>query len=129
MKILLLDPNITLGGFAKKGRRPKTGYIHLGLCYVSSVLKKAGHDVFLADLRQLTGWEELRGIVKSMMPDVAGITMLSVDFNPALKSAEIIKQVSADIKVIAGGVHPTIMESELIHNPHIDYIFKGEAAA
>ena len=127
MKILLLDPNITLSGFAKKGARPKTGYIHLGLCYISAALKKEGHEVFLADLRELTSWEELRGRIKSIMPDIVGITMLSLDFNPAIKSAEIVKEVNPGIKIIVGGVHPTIMESELIENQHIDYIFKGEA--
>lgn len=127
MKVALLYPGIVLDGFAKNNVKPKTGWIQHGLCYISSVLKKEGHDVSLIDLRQLNGWEELSHIVKDIMPDIVGITMLSLEFNVALKSAEIIKKVNNSIKVIVGGPHPTLAESELIDNPSIDYIFKGEA--
>jgi len=116
-----------MDGFTKNGQRPKTGWINHGLCYISSALKKEGHVVSLIDLRQLTGWEELSGIVKHIRPDVIGITMMSLDFDAAIMSAKIIKATDSDIKVIIGGVHPSLMEAELIDNIDIDYIFKGEA--
>ncbi|MGB2706208.1 MAG: radical SAM protein [Candidatus Omnitrophota bacterium] len=97
------------------------------MSYISSVLKKEGHDVSLIDLRQLNGWEDLPAIVRGIMPDVVCITMMSLDFGAAVKSAEIVKGVNSSIKVIAGGAHPTLMESELAENDFIDYIFKGEA--
>lgn len=127
MKVALLFPGIVIDGFAQNGLRPKTGWIHHGLCYISSSLKKKGHQVALIDLRKLTGWEKLPGAVRNIMPDIVGITMMSLDFDAAIKSAAIIKQVNNNIKVIVGGAHPTLMESELIDNQNIDYIFKGEA--
>lgn len=127
MKVALLYPSITIEGFAKNGIIPKTGWIHHGLCSISSVLKKEGHDVSLVDLRQLRGWGELPGIVKSIAPDIVGITIMSLDFDAAIKSAEIVKKIDKNIKVIAGGPHATLMESELTGNRYIDYIFKGEA--
>ena len=126
MKIALLYPGIAMDGFAC-GVRRKTAYMQHGLCHISSALKKEGHEVSLIDLRQLFGWEELPGLVRKINPDIVGITMMSVDFDVAVKSAKIIKNTNSNIKVIVGGIHPTIMESELIDNPHIDYIFKGEA--
>jgi len=127
MKVTLLYPGITIEGFARGGVRPKTGWIHHGLCSISSVLKKEGHDVSFIDLTQLNGWEELMPLIKSIMPDIVGITMMSLDFDAALKSAEIIKKTNSNIKVIVGGAHPTLMESELTGNQYVDYIFKGEA--
>ena len=114
-------------GFAEKGKRPKTGWLIHGLCYISSVLKKEGHDVSMVDLRQITGWEELSLIIRKRKPDVVGITMMSLDFEPAIESAKVIKEVDANIKIIVGGVHPSLMEEELVDNSYIDYIFKGEA--
>ncbi|MBI4974917.1 MAG: B12-binding domain-containing radical SAM protein [Candidatus Omnitrophica bacterium] len=127
MKIALLYPAVTNDGFAVNDIRPKTAWMHHGLCYISAVLKKEGHSVSLIDLRQLFGWHELPGIIKSIKPEVVGITIMSLDFDAAVRSAKIIKETDKNIKVVAGGVHPSLMESELADNPDIDYIFKGEA--
>ncbi len=127
MKITLLYPAITVDGFAKDGVRPKTGWIHHGLCYISAALKAKGHSVSLIDLRQLNGWAELPGAIRKESPEVIGITMMSSDFDAALESARIAKETNRRIKVIVGGIHPSVMESELLGNSCIDYIFKGEA--
>jgi len=127
MKVALLFPGITMTGFAKPGDRPKTGWIHHGLCSIASALKNKGHDVTLIDLRQLTGYEELPVVIKKIKPDIVGITIMSVDFDPAIKSAQLIKQVDGNIKIVVGGIHPSVMEWELTGNNNIDYVFKGEA--
>ena len=127
MKIALIYPSITIDGFAKENKRPTVGWIHHGLGYISAALKKEGHEVFLIDLRQLTGWDELESSIRLLAPDVAGITMMSLDFDAAIRSAEIIKEVNPSIKVVVGGAHPTLMEEELINIKCIDHIFKGEA--
>ena len=127
MKIALLYPGIALEGFAKNGVKPKTGWIQHGLCYISSVLKQKGHKVSLIDLRKLGGWEDLPVLVRNIMPDVVGITMLTLDFDIVMKAARLIKEANSSIKIIVGGPHPTLMEEELMANPDIDYIFKGEA--
>lgn len=127
MKIALVFPGITIDGFAKDDARPKTGWIHHGLCYISSSLKAEGHQVSLIDLRQLSGWGELPGILTRVKPDIAGITMMSVDFDPAVKAAEIIKKTLPGVKIVAGGPHPTIAGPELEKIDPIDYIFQGEA--
>ncbi|MFA5147111.1 MAG: radical SAM protein [Candidatus Omnitrophota bacterium] len=127
MKIALLYPGITMDGFARPPERPRTGWIHHGLSHISSALKKDGHTVSLIDLRQLYGWDELPPLVKRIAPEVVGITMMSLDFDAAITSAKIIKDTDKKIRVVVGGVHPSIMPDELMGNPYIDYIFKGEA--
>lgn len=127
MKIALLYPGIVLDGFAKNGIKPKTGWAHQGLCYISSALKEKGHDVSLIDLRQLSEWEELPQVIRNIMPDVLGITMLTLDFDISIKAAKIAKRVNSNIKIIVGGAHPTLMAKDLIDKQCIDYIFQGEA--
>lgn len=127
MKIALIYPAIAIDGFAKDGIRPKTGWIHHGLASISASLKAKGHEVSLVDLRQLNGWDGLAGAIREISPDVAGITMMSVDFDAAVKCAGVIKKLNDRIKIIVGGPHPSLMESELAANENIDYIFKGEA--
>jgi len=127
MKIALIYPAITVDGFSMPGARPRTGWIHHGLCYISASLKARGHDVSLIDLRQLSSWDELAPVIRNISPDVVGITMMSVDFDSALRAAGIIKEVDSRIPIIAGGPHPSLMEEELISRKEIDYIFKGEA--
>jgi len=126
MKITLIYPGISMTGFSK-GARQKMGYMQHGLCHISSALKEKGHTVSLIDLRQLFGWHELKPLIKRLNPQVVGITMMSADFNAALQSARIVKETNNGIKVIAGGIHPTLMETELKNNDNIDSIFKGEA--
>src|SRR3989338_1959117 len=127
MRIALLYPAITMDGFAQNGMRPRTGWIHHGLCYISSSLKKEGFAVSLIDLRQLFGWGELPDIIKKVDPDVVGITIMSLDFDAAAAAAKIVKETDKSIKVIAGGIHATVMGSQLMNNTNIDYVFKGEA--
>jgi radical SAM superfamily enzyme YgiQ (UPF0313 family) len=127
VKVALLYPAVSIDGFARALAKPKTGWIHHGLCYISASLKNAGHAVSLIDLRQLTGWAELSQAVKDAAPDIVGITMMSVDFDAAIRAARMIKDLNSRIKVIAGGAHPSLAGSELEKNPDIDYIFKGEA--
>lgn len=127
VKIALLYPGITIDGFARGGNRPKTGWIHHGFASISSVLKKEGHEVSLIDLRQIAGFKELPSVIRRVKPDIVGISIMSLDFDAAIKSARIIKETDSKIKIVAGGIHPTIMEHELVGNKDIDYIFKGEA--
>lgn len=126
MKVALLYPGITMDGFARDVRS-KSGYAQHGLCHISACLKEEGHEVSLIDLRQLFGWHELPLVLRKIKPEIVGITVMSMDFDAAIASARIIKETDRSIKVVVGGIHPSIMESEFIENRDIDYIFKGEA--
>lgn len=127
MKIALVYPPIAIEGFSNPASRPRTGWIQHGLCYISSALKERGHTVSLIDLRQISGWGELSYIIKRISPQVVGISSMSVDYDAAVKSANIIKREDKNIKIIVGGAHPSLAEGEFIDNADIDYIFKGEA--
>ncbi len=125
MKVTLIYPGITECGFdSLKGN--EGSWMNHGLAILSSVLKDNGHDVSLIDLRRLKGWDHFREVAQNGIGDVVGITMMSVDFNPAVKSAEIIKQVRPETRIFVGGPHPSICSQELEQLDCLDCVVKGE---
>lgn len=125
MKVTLIYPGITECGFnSVKGN--EGSWMNHGLAILSSALEKRSHRVNLIDLRRLTGWRHYCRTVKETVGEVVGITMMSVDFNPANKAAKKVKEVKPKTKVVVGGPHPSLCPEELEQLEYIDYIVKGE---
>ncbi|MDD5044120.1 MAG: radical SAM protein [Candidatus Omnitrophica bacterium] len=125
MHTTLIYPGITDCGFASsKGN--EGSWINHGLCLLSACLKRAGHQVSLIDLRQLSGWPEFENIVKASDLGVVGITVMSCDYNIAMQCAELIKKHKPQTQVVVGGPHPSIMPEEFEADPRVDHIFIGE---
>ena len=125
MKITLIYPGITDCGFnSLKGN--EGSWINHGLAILSSALKNKGHRVDLIDLRRLKGWEHYRQVLMDKRSDVFGITMMSVDYNASVKSADIIRELEPAAKVFVGGPHPSICPEDIENLKCIDHIVKGE---
>jgi len=128
MKIVLIYPSLCDSSFNVSGTPILFNHMHRGLCYLSSVCKKDGFtDINLIDLRMLCDWNEFKSRVAELKPKVVGITVMSPDFNYAVKCIDIIKEVDTNIKTVVGGMHPTIMADEMVVNNKVDYIITGEA--
>ena len=127
MKILLIDPSFGEGGFGSFGRNFSSSQIHPGLCSIGAYVSSKGYsDIKLLDLRALRGWEEFRAQVAEIAPDVAGVTIMSCDFDVAMKAIDTIKEINHNIIVVVGGVHPTVAPADLQDNEKIDHIILGE---
>lgn len=126
MRVVLIFPGISGIGFDSYGKGMEESWISHGLCSISAYAKNAGYSVELIDLRCLKNWEHFSAVIKEKRPDVAGITMMSVDYNPVMKCIEIIKGENLDTKIVVGGPHPSIMTSEVAENDKIDYIITKE---
>lgn len=125
MNVSLIYPGITQNGFNNlKGN--EGSWMNHGLCSLSSVLKKNGHKVSLIDLRNLNGWDHFAAAVRNSEADIFGITVMSVDFNTAVKCAEVIKNVDGKKPVVFGGPHPSIAPQEVLENKNIDFVICGE---
>ena len=115
MKILLVYPNIV--------ESPKD--ISHGLSIISSVLKKQRHEVRLIDTSFGMSDEEIIKITKDFSPGLVAFTTATNDFEYAVHLASLIKK-SLDVKIIAGGFHPTISPEEAISQDCFDIICIGE---
>ncbi|MCL4493127.1 MAG: B12-binding domain-containing radical SAM protein [Nitrospirae bacterium] len=126
MKVILLYPGISGIGFNSYGKGMEESWISHGLCSISAYAKKEGFAVELIDLRCLKNWKHLKDIVLEKKPDVVGVTMMSVDYNPAMESIEMIKGLYPQTIIVVGGPHPTIMLGEIEKERDVDYIITGE---
>lgn len=126
MKVTLVFAGISESGFNKTEKRLRLVWINHGLALLASSAKRAGHHVDLIDLRQMNSWEAFGDEVKKISPELIGLTMMSVDYEPVMKSIDMIKDIDSNIKIAIGGPHPTLALDEIIDNEKIDYIIQGE---
>ena len=126
MKVILLFPGISGVGFNSYGKGMEQSWISHGLCNISSYAKKEGYPTELIDLRCIKNWNHFEQIISEKKPDLVGITMMSVDYNPGIEAIKIIKKISPNTIIVAGGPHPTIMLEDITKVEEIDYIITGE---
>ena len=116
MKTTLIYAGIAGYGFNSLGKGMEAGWINHGLAQLSACANAAGFAVDLIDLRGLQSWEHFRQELAQRRPDVVGLTMMSVDYNPVMHCLDIIKEVDPNIVTVVGGPHPTIvLDLSLIH--------------
>lgn len=126
MRVALVFPGIADTGFNKTGYPLEYSWIHQGLCSVSASTKAKGHTVELIDLRDLSGWDEVRKKIIDFCPDVIGITIMDVDLDYAVETAKIAKSSLPNIKVVVGGPCATLLPEQMASNPYIDHVIVGE---
>lgn len=103
-------------------------YAPLGILYIASVLKKAGHNVQIidAEVEQLSIKEIINKIYNHKTKFV-GITATTPEFKLASQIIKKIKEKVPGIITCIGGVHATIRPKETLEeNPHIDLVVRGE---
>jgi len=120
--ISLVYAGIAGKGFDSIGQGMDSGWISHGLAILSAVLKREGHQVDLLDLRSLHGWEHFREELLARRPDVCGLTMMSVDFNPVMQAVDVITEVLPNCHIVVGGPHPTLATAEVLPNEKIDHV-------
>ncbi len=126
MRLTLIYSGGGINGFNSAGKGMSGGWIGHGLALLAACAKEAGHEVNLIDRRALRDWDHFRQEVEKRAPDVAGFSMISVDFNPATKGIELVKQVNPQVITVVGGPHPTLAPDEVLSNPLVDHVVMGE---
>lgn len=118
MKILLIEPNIE-GNILMPT---------MSLAMLKSfVNNKTKHRARIIDLTfHRKEWKDyLLKEIEKENPDIIGFSILSFNYNQALKIAEFIKK-KFSIKTIFGGVHAILMPEETIKNQEVDIVCIGE---
>jgi radical SAM superfamily enzyme YgiQ (UPF0313 family) len=127
--------------------------INLGLSYIAAVLKKESYNVriYNADYydsnayinqRQIFEnydaykkiindlsdpiWTEIKENIVKFNPDIIGITMFTANYKVAKVIAKIAKGFNDNIKIIVGGVHPTIDPEGTLKNNEFNFLVRGE---
>ncbi len=128
MRVTLCYPGIGILGFncARTNPSGEAAWINHGMALIGASLKQHGHEVNLIDLRTLKEWSEFREQISILKPDVFGIGCSYLDWKIAQEAFRIVKEVSPAIKIIAGGLVPSIFPDEVSRCGYIDHIVIGE---
>jgi radical SAM superfamily enzyme YgiQ (UPF0313 family) len=100
----------------------------LGIAYVASSLRAAGHRVTLLDgkLDFLTV-DEIAGRVRHDPPDLVGISCMTVEYPRATEIARRIKLDRAELPIVVGGAHVNAVGRQaLVEGEAFDYACVGE---
>ena len=127
MKTTLIYTGIAGYGFGSLSRGMEAGWVSHGLASISAAAKAEGFAINLIDLRALRDWDHLRELLVERSPDVVGIGMMSVDYNPTRQSLEIVKELRPECVTIVGGPHVTLALQDALRMPNVDYWVTGEA--
>lgn len=127
--------------------------LSLGILYIASVLRDNGHQVAVlnADYENRNDYLDQAGIFKgydrykkiheepdhyiwndtvddilNYNPDYLGITMYTANYKAARIIAGKVKRKRPDIKIVVGGVHPTLASEETLSADEFDFIVAGE---
>lgn len=98
--------------------------IPLGLLYISSALKQAGHEVRLIDFALLgnNDLNLLTNFINEFQPDIAAVTVNTHERFSAIKVINYIKKFDPKIATLVGGPHITLLGREFMEkNQSIDY--------
>ena len=127
MRVLLIHPADFPDPSAPPPLLPANQAPPLGLAYIASFLRDAGHEVSLLDMRHGShSRDELMDAVRAFVPGVVGMGLYTVTVPVAEEISQLIKDWNAGTTIVVGGPHPAGAPEECARNPHFDYAAVGE---
>ena len=127
-RVCLINPQVASCSWGS-GRAPQNMDEALprhSLTHLSAVLKHAGHEVSLLDLRLISGWEEYAQALRTGRPDVVCVTAHTIEAEIALECFSRAKSEYSDSLTIAGGIHFTMFPEAAMDTGCVDYVVRGE---
>ncbi len=122
--VLLVYPPWVVLGFRGRLQRMLPP---LGVLSIASCLEEKGFEVHVVDCHaREIGPDRFRSIVRRLRPRFVGISVLSSHYVPANFIAQISKEEVPDTIVIVGGVHSEAHPEEMLQNPSIDGVCRGD---
>jgi len=148
MRVLLINPPFYR--FFKQ----KSSYFPKGLGYIASVLEKNNIYVriYNADcenslklifrLEKETNnfeeyinrvnnlddpvYKEVHEVIVNERPDVIGISVSTSAYKAALNISRLSKKINPNVKIVFGGIHPTVLPEEVLQTKLVDIVVRGE---
>ena len=128
MRALLVSPPWgQLYGDFRAVARVGVAYPPLGLCYLASALKAAGHDALVLDAEaEGLGVEAVVARAQTWEAGLVGIQVVSPLWDAALEIGRLVRE-RASLPVVIGGPHVSITAEEALEqNPYADFGVLGE---
>lgn len=104
---------------------------NIGLAYILTSISHSDHSPFLFDTcfypKNKKLIQKIIRKIEKIQPDVIGFSTMSFYYPYSLSVAKGIKKHFKKIKMVWGGIHPTIFPKQVINNKLVDAVFIGEA--
>lgn len=128
MRVLLIDPPMAWRDGPTEPAHP----VPIGLALLAAVLRDAGHDValHLAGTDPWDGRDTARALdaaLSAATPDVVGVGCSTATWETARRVARHVKAARPDALVVLGGPHPTLLARDVLEEPAVDVVVRGEA--
>lgn len=123
MKVLLIYPDFSPQAYVDE----KFGFYSEGLASISSVLKRAGHEVRLYHIMRQVALDEFLETIKYYSPDLIGFHLRTSNFLEISRYIPYIKKDGIQAPIICGGYHPSLAPDEVLNMPGVDMICIGES--
>ena len=95
---------------------------------IASVARDAGfEDLHILDMK-VEDWtpEQCSEELLRRAPDVVGLSAMTYEAGCMHEVAALIKQARPETVVVAGGPHPSVADEDVLADPNIDYVVRGE---
>lgn len=127
-------------------------FFPMGLAVLANSLRRDGHDVLVYDLDHIesdtrysysemldafesylqnvnniqhSAYHSLNRVVKDFLPDLVGISCMSVKLPAVLAVASMVKSI-AGMPVVCGGPHASELPEDVLKSPDIDYVCRHD---
>jgi len=121
-KVLFITPPYHCGVVEVAGR-----WVPLTLVYLAAAVRRAGFEPVIYDaMTKMHGFPEIEARIREEAPAYVATTAITSTTPDALKVLETARQVDPKVATIIGGVHPTFLYDEILANPSVDYVVRGE---
>ena len=128
-KVLLINPPWVIGEDKNLWKGVASCWPSLGLAYIAAVLEKNGHQVRYLDCtaEKYTVGDTIK-VLENFKDrfDFIGLTATTPLINNALKIADSARKIFPKVKIVFGGVHPSVIPDEVISRPSVDFVVIDE---
>ena len=127
-KVLLINPsyNPSYGGVKASIVNPIMPT--LGLATIAATALQKNHKVEILDLSwKPYNYKLIRDHINKNKPDIVGVTATTPLMNQLRDISVLVKDISNNIVVVAGGSHPSALPEETLKESKVDAVFVGEA--
>lgn len=121
-KVLFITPPYHCGVVEVAGR-----WVPLTFVYLAEAVRRAGFEPVIYDaMTKQHGFSEIEERIRKEKPGFVATSAITSTTPDALLVLETARKVDPDITTVIGGVHPTFLFQEMLANPCVDYVVRGE---
>lgn len=125
--VLLINPSYRDSYGSAKAAIVDPIFPTLSLLTVASAAERAGHRVSILDLSyEQYDYRVVREKILALKPDVVGLTATTPLMNQVRDISVLVKSLSRDIRVVAGGSHVSALPAESLKESLLDAVVVGE---